>query len=591
MAGERLRIVNGAGAGRQISLDDDFVVGRGERGAGNLDGDPEISRRHARFRRTRGGQVVVEDLGSAHGTYVGGERLSGPRVLLPGDTITVGWTVLQLDAPPQVAAAASAPPFGGVVPTTPPAPPDVPPPPQPAFPWPAEDAALGLPRHITTVAERRLRALVLAAVLVLSIVAAVVGIGGGNGGKKSRTAVGSVPAPECGANIGKDGPVAFIAYVQSNVAAPGRNSVIAMPFRAGDMKPLATAECPTGGSGSGDPTASGALDAGDKLIVNPETTLLFAANQGSDTIAVFHIDPNGGLRRAPGSPFPSNGKAPSSLAISGKTLVVANKAHDGTRDLANVAPNYTTLSVGTGGRLTAVAGSSIGADSGSSPTSASVPARGGVAFGTEESGPIRSFSVSSEGLLTQAPGSPYDPPAQAFPPGFDGSKKFALGMAAHPKQNLVYMGLPTIPALAVYSFDPASGELAFVSSTAIQGAHPPRWIQITKDGHWLYTSNADTNSVTVFDVSNATRPKQVQTLAYRTPGSPWNIALDPTDKFLFGIAPRAAGTVPEGEGNTIHVMSIGSDGKLTEPKAASPSKIPVPKSGSPQGIAVITPGP
>jgi DNA-binding beta-propeller fold protein YncE len=256
-----------------------------------------------------------------------------------------------------------------------------------------------------------------------------------------------------------------------------------------------------------------------------------------------------------------------------------------------VAPNYTTLRVGTGGRLTPVARSSIGADPGSSPGAAAVPVRGGVAFATEESGPIRGFSVSSEGLLTQAPGSPYDPPPQAFPPGFEDSKKFALGMAAHPKQSLIYMALPAIPALAIYSFDRASGELAFVSSTAIQGGHSPRSIQITKDGHWLYTSDADTNSITVFDVSSATQPQQIQTLAYRTPGNPWNISLDPTDTFLFAVAPRAAGKVPEAEGNTIHVMSIGSDGKLTEPKAASPARVPGPQNGSAQGIAAITPGP
>jgi 6-phosphogluconolactonase (cycloisomerase 2 family) len=325
------------------------------------------------------------------------------------------------------------------------------------------------------------------------------------------------------------------------------------------------------------------------VIVNPENTLLFAVNQGSDTIAVFHIYPNGGLRPVDGSPVPSNGKAPSSIGISGHTLVVANKAQDGVRDLVRVAPTYTTFTVESNGRLTPVAGSSISADPGSSPTTASVPARGGVAFGTERSGPLRGFSVSSKGSLTQAPGSPYDPPAQVFPPGFADSQKFALGVAAHPKQNLVYVGLPTVPALAVYSFDPTSGGLAYASSTRIQGAHPPGWIQVTKDGRRLYTSNAQTNSITAFDISSPTRPKQIQTLAYRTPGNPWNIQLDLTDKFLFGIAPRATRT--PGAASTIHVMSMGSDGKLTEPQAASPRQIPVPKTANPQGLAVVTPGP
>lgn len=589
MSGERLRIVNGAWAGQLIPLDEDFVVGRGESGIGNLDGDSELSRRHARFRRT-GGQVIIEDLGSENGTFIGGQRVYGRRALAPGDTIAMGRTVLQLELAPRAAAAGGAPPFAGVVPGGPPAAPDVRPPPAPAFPWPASEGAQ-LAGPATSVAERRMRALILGAVLLLLIVAAVVGTVGGSGGEKTKTAAGADLRSYCGADLGKDGPIAFIAYVEANIPAPGRNSVIAMPFRAGDLKPLASAECQTGGSGSTGVTGPGAPDAADQVIVNPESTLLFAVNQGSDTIAVFHIEPNGGLRPAAGSPFPSNGKAPASLGISGRTLVVANKAHDGVRDLRSAAPNYTSFTVGSGGRLLPVPTSSIAADPGSSPTAASVPARGGVMFGAEASGPIRGFSVSSKGVLTQAPGSPYAPPANAFPSGLEDTKKFALGVAAHPKQNLVYMGLPNVPVLAAYSFDPTSGELAFASSTAIRGASQPCCIEVTQDGRRLYTSNAGSNDVTVFDISNPTQPKQIQTFAYRRPGNPWNIQLDPTDKYLFGIAGRATPTVPADEGNTIHVMSIGNDGTLTEPNAASPVKIPLPGTANPQGIAVVMPGP
>src|SRR3954453_10080270 len=92
-----LRVVEGATAGRQIALDEDFVVGRGESGMGTLGGDTEISRRHARFRRAEGGRIVVEDLGSTNGTVVNGERIAGPRVLAPGDRITLGRTTLEYE--------------------------------------------------------------------------------------------------------------------------------------------------------------------------------------------------------------------------------------------------------------------------------------------------------------------------------------------------------------------------------------------------------------------------------------------------------------------------------------------------------------
>ncbi len=51
--------------------------------------DPEISRKHARL-VLQGNGYVLEDLGSTNGTYVDGQRLMGPYVLRPGDTILLG---------------------------------------------------------------------------------------------------------------------------------------------------------------------------------------------------------------------------------------------------------------------------------------------------------------------------------------------------------------------------------------------------------------------------------------------------------------------------------------------------------------------
>jgi predicted component of type VI protein secretion system len=51
--------------------------------------DPEISRRHARLFQ-QGNSYVLEDLGSTNGTFINGQRLMGPNVLRPGDTITFG---------------------------------------------------------------------------------------------------------------------------------------------------------------------------------------------------------------------------------------------------------------------------------------------------------------------------------------------------------------------------------------------------------------------------------------------------------------------------------------------------------------------
>lgn len=51
------------------------------------------SRRHAEVRFDQG-RFVVADLGSTNGTYVNGERLTGERVLSPGDRIDVGGSLV-----------------------------------------------------------------------------------------------------------------------------------------------------------------------------------------------------------------------------------------------------------------------------------------------------------------------------------------------------------------------------------------------------------------------------------------------------------------------------------------------------------------
>ena len=415
---------------------------------------------------------------------------------------------------------------------------------------------------------------------VVGIIAAAVVLiaSSGGGGKSTSSPAGgkATVASDCGRNIGSGGDrVANVAYVESNIAKSNDNSVIAIPYRAGDMKPLAMSQCSTGGKGSTDLTDSGVLDADNQVIVNPTHTLLFAANQGSDTIAVFKIAPNGALTPSPGSPYSSGGKAPASLGLSGNTLVVANKAQDGVRDLSTVAPNYTSFHVGPDGRLTAIAGSTISADPGSSPTHAYIPPNGKVVFGTEESGPLRGLAIGDNGRLAEASNSPLDIDDAVFADGFDPKKEFALGIAANPTRPLVYISMPTVPSLAVYSYD-ATGKLTFIRTVPNAGSYLPCWVVVTADGRWLYTSNADTNNVTVYDIgTDPGRPRQIQTLGFQTPGNPWNEALDPKDRFLFVNTPRDTLKVPPGEGNTQHVMSIGADGKLNE-LPTSPTKLPVP---------------
>ena len=74
---------------REVRLDQgENVLGRVEDGAAWLE-SPTVSRRHARI-LVDGAQVVLEDLASKNGTFVGGVRFSAPTVLVDGDSFRLG---------------------------------------------------------------------------------------------------------------------------------------------------------------------------------------------------------------------------------------------------------------------------------------------------------------------------------------------------------------------------------------------------------------------------------------------------------------------------------------------------------------------
>ena len=78
----KLQIDEGPAAGTTVELVGTMIIGR--EGDVAVAGDTEMSRRHTRL-RVEGSRVLVEDLGSTNGTYVGGERISSP-VWLDSDT-------------------------------------------------------------------------------------------------------------------------------------------------------------------------------------------------------------------------------------------------------------------------------------------------------------------------------------------------------------------------------------------------------------------------------------------------------------------------------------------------------------------------
>ncbi len=80
--------------GVTVALGGDIVLGREPGCALMIDDDAYISQRHVRF-YDYDGQPMVEDLGSTNGTFHNGTKLSGSKLLHPGDRVQAGTTVIE----------------------------------------------------------------------------------------------------------------------------------------------------------------------------------------------------------------------------------------------------------------------------------------------------------------------------------------------------------------------------------------------------------------------------------------------------------------------------------------------------------------
>ena len=141
----RLVIEDGEGHRQVVPFaGDEITVGRAPEGNTVRLTDRDVSRRHARFLHANG-VVFVEDLGSANGTRVNGERVEGRRRIRQGDLIQIGEHDLAIEGGAATSEALPAV-ASSTAPTAPGLPAAAPPPlPQPVPPQP-------LPQPIPTAA-------------------------------------------------------------------------------------------------------------------------------------------------------------------------------------------------------------------------------------------------------------------------------------------------------------------------------------------------------------------------------------------------------------------------------------------------------
>ncbi len=285
-------------------------------------------------------------------------------------------------------------------------------------------------------------------------------------------------------------------YVNDNTAPV--NTVAAFDRLAdGTLTPVPGSPFVVGGSGTGHPDASqGSLE------LSSDGRYLLAVDAGSNQISVLRIKPDGSLQVAGGSPVASNGVDPVSIAVNGGLVYVANQGPD-------VSPgdtNYTGFRLNSGGHLRAVPGSTVPLPSSSKPGDVLFNSDGSKLAGTRiGSSAIDSFTVGGDGLLTPAPGSPFD--AQAFTPTQGFGQLGSEFSPTSPDQLFVSDAHDAsgagAPGLVSSFTDAADGTLAPIGPSPVKNDGVAScWVEISHDGAYLFVVNTGSATISSYSIGS-----------------------------------------------------------------------------------------
>jgi hypothetical protein len=403
------------------------------------------------------------------------------------------------------------------------------------------------------------------------------------------------PSPKPRAKVGD------FVYIASN--DPADNAILAFK-RDDNGRLMPCGRYSTRGKGIANPTQRlGPNDHDQEIILGPDRKQLYTVNPGSDTIAVFDVDKkSGALTHIEGSPFSSGGHNPVSLGIHDRTLFVVNAASDET-----TAPTYVTFRLDARGSISAAPLCRQSISIGANPSQALPSPSGRLLFGADflsemakpPQGSLRVYQVSSESLLSNAPGSPMSVPPSADPKTMPPA---ALGLAVHPKENLLYVGFPTYSQLGVYRYE-ASGQLSLERRVPNSGK-AICWLLLNRSATRLYTVNTATASVSVYDTSDPAAPNETQALTLKDSilgppfvdgmgmtqtytSQPFQEALAPDEQNLYVISQRATTNATDPNGNVLHTLDVATDGSIAEPaETIDLGTLGVPPIARPHGVVV-----
>jgi len=257
-------------------------------------------------------------------------------------------------------------------------------------------------------------------------------------------------------------------YTLTN-SASGNQLVVYARSASGKLTWAATRA--TGGRGTG-----ANLGSQGALALSGDHRWLYAVNAASNTISVFAVD---GTQTKLAKVIDSGGAEPISITEHDGRVYVLN---DATPNVVGFRVNSTGLSAISGGSQPLAAADSGPAQVGFSPDGQH------LVVTDKSSNTIDTFAVASDGSLGPAHSQPSD-----------GGTPF--GFAFTPSGTLIVSDANQAPSSAATAYSLASsGQLTSLSGAIQTNQAAACWVAVTPDGHFAYTANAGSGTVSGFRV-------------------------------------------------------------------------------------------
>ncbi|MCI4366179.1 MAG: lactonase family protein, partial [Thermoplasmata archaeon] len=270
----------------------------------------------------------------------------------------------------------------------------------------------------------------------------------------------------------------------------------------------------TGGTGTGASLASQG-----SLVLTPNHQWLLGVDAGSNQISVFWVQGGAAASFLVRTDVVSSGGVdPVSLALHGSWVYVLN---DGS---ATTAGNIAGFHLSSTGMLAPIAGSTQPLST-SSPTGAAE-----IAFN-----PIGHLLVVTEKATQQIDVYNVNPRGVASAPTNTTSNgNTPYGFAFTPRGQ-VLVSEAASGSLSSYSVHTWSS-LSVLSASVTDGGAAPCWVAITANGHYAFTTNGHSNSISSYVVHTGGRIVLLQSLAGSTSAGPNDLSFAGQDQFLYVFA-------------------------------------------------------